>query len=60
MWFQENFHECVAFGNKRLRLRGEGTFELRLKSRTWFLFDLGGGIEYCAVITAAYQLSFTV
>lgn len=59
MWFQENVHECVAFGNKRLRLRGARTFELRLKSRTWFLFDLGG-IEYCAVITEAYQLSFNV
>lgn len=32
-------------------------FKLRLKSCTWFLFDLEG-IKSCAVITAAYQLSF--
>lgn len=55
MWFQENFH--YAFGNKRLLPRGVRNFKLRLKSCTWFLFDLEG-IKSCTAITAAYQLSF--
>lgn len=57
MWFQENFH--YAFGKRCLLPRGVRSFKLRLKSCAGFLFDLGG-IKFCTVITAAYQLSFFV